>query len=351
MDRSLRAAGAADQVGVGQEGLVEGLRLGRGQVERIAETVDRAGAVVVVGGRVRDPVQPAAAHLVLHHHVADADLAGLDAEPDDAGEQPVLDRAVMPHRLGDGRPLERQIGVAGQRLGAGLRRRHPGVEVVVAHRAGVEGHLREARARVMRRAAGEGAGIVGDQVQLGLHPGHGIDHAAKRGDRERVHHRRGAELEVHRPAGGNGQLVHRGDAELGIDEQPFPVERDGLDLDRGAGVQRAEVAIGIEPVGVDPGHRAKREDNQDRHAPDHHLEGVRMGELGVVIGAVGAVGAISQREVDRHEQHRHDHDQHQQRRDDQKVALLSCDPALGRQNVELAAGKRECASRRQQEFR
>ncbi|WP_236638507.1 SURF1 family cytochrome oxidase biogenesis protein [Mangrovicoccus ximenensis] len=84
----------------------------------------------------------------------------------------------------------------------------------------------------MRGPPGEGAGFIRDQVELGLHPGHRVDHAAERRHREGVHHGGGGQAEIDRTAFRNDELVDRGDAVFRVDEQPFPVERHGLDLDR-----------------------------------------------------------------------------------------------------------------------
>src|SRR3546814_3592534 len=69
------------------------------------------------------------------------------------------------------------------------------------------------------------------------------------------------------------------DALIGVDEQPFPVERDDLDLDRPhlcrdrvSGRGAREWAIGVEQVGGDPGQRAKADDDEQWRRPDHQFE-------------------------------------------------------------------------------
>ena len=74
--------------------------------------------------------------------------------------------------------------------------------------------------------------MVGLQVKARHHSGHGVDLAAELRHEEAVHHARGGQLEADRRADRNGQLIDGRDALLGIDEQPFPVERDDLNPDR-----------------------------------------------------------------------------------------------------------------------
>src|SRR3546814_2338149 len=75
-----------------------------------------------------------------------------------------------------------------------------------------------------------------------------------------VHHRRGRDAEAHRMIHRQREFVHRRNALFGVDEQPFPVERYDLDVDRlcfgrnrlsGRGAR--ERAIGVEQVRRNPG--------------------------------------------------------------------------------------------------
>jgi hypothetical protein len=77
-------------------------------------------------------------------------------------------------------------------------------------------------------------GAVGLQLEPRVRPRHGVDLAADLRHQEAVHDARRRELEADRRAGRNGQPVDAGDALnlVGINEQPFPVERDHLDLER-----------------------------------------------------------------------------------------------------------------------
>jgi hypothetical protein len=95
---------------------------------------------------------------------------------------------------------------------------------------GRELHVGKARAAEVGGQAVVHARLVGDQVDLRLHAGHRVDLAAQLRDEEHVHHGVGRDLEVHRRAGRELDLVDRGDVLLRIDEQPLPVERHDLDL-------------------------------------------------------------------------------------------------------------------------
>ena len=76
------------------------------------------------------------------------------------------------------------------------------------------------------------ARLVGNQVQLGLHAGHGVDPAAQLRDEEGVHHGVGGHPEVDRGVDREGQLVDRRNAQLRIDEQPLPVQGNDIHLNR-----------------------------------------------------------------------------------------------------------------------
>src|SRR3546814_19851846 len=86
----------------------------------------------------------------------------------------------------------------------------------------------------------------------------------KRRDVEAVHHRRGRNAKAHRAVRGKREFVDRRDALIGVDEQPFPVERDDLDLDRPylcsdrlSRCGASERSLGVEQMGRDPGQGAE----------------------------------------------------------------------------------------------
>mmetsp|Transcript_39201 Transcript_39201/g.95296 ORF Transcript_39201/g.95296 Transcript_39201/m.95296 type:complete len:253 (-) Transcript_39201:37-795(-) len=184
-------------------------------------------------------------------------------------------------------------------------------------------------------------------MQLRLHARHRVDHAGQRGHVEGVHHRGRGELEVHRAVHRHGHLVDQGDALLGVDEQPFPVHRHRIDLQRlhigrqrpalGDAVQRAE---GVELVRADPRHRSERDDDQQRRAPDHQFELGRMVPVGRVGG--GTVRrAIAPCEPERQRDDRDDDQEHQRGRRDDQVGLLPGDVARRVHHHQVAPGQRE----------
>ena len=141
------------------------------------------------------------------------------------------------------------------------------------HRVHVEMHVGEAVAAEVARQAVERAGRVGLQVQLRRHAVHRVDHAAELRDEERVHHAGRGQREMHRHAGRDHQLVDARDVLVGVDEQPFPIERDDLDLERRR--LRCQRLGGIEVVRADPGHAAQQHDRQQRDRPDDQLDAGR----------------------------------------------------------------------------
>ncbi len=64
-----------------------------------------------------------------------------------------------------------------------------------------------------------------DSVQLRFHAGHGVDLTREGGHEERIHHRRRRDFEADRAVDRRGQLIYVADALIGVEEQPFPVQR------------------------------------------------------------------------------------------------------------------------------
>ncbi|WAP67987.1 hypothetical protein [Jiella pelagia] len=132
-----------------------------------------------------------------------------------------------------------------------------------------------------------------------------------------------------------------------IDEQPFPVQRHHLNLQRFlverdalAGGDLVERPVGIEQMRAHPGHRAQNDDDHQRDGPDDEFELGRVIPVGVI--ARRLVGcAIAPREIQRHEDHRQDDDQHQPGRDQQHVALARRDVAARKQQRGVAGTQDE----------
>jgi hypothetical protein len=196
----------------------------------------------------------------------------------------------------------------------------------------------------MRRQALVFAGMVEDAVQRGLHPRHGIDHPRHRRDVEGVHDRGRGQRELDRAIHRHGQFVDRGDALFGIDEQPFPIHRDDLDLQRLfildglLGADAVQRAIGIQQMRADPGQRAQADDDQQGDGPDHQFQLGRMVPVGVIAGLL-VRRAIAPGKPHRQRHDRDDDDQHQQRGLHQQVRLPRRDVARRPQHDRLAARK------------
>ena len=139
-----------------------------------------------------------------------------------------LDRAIGRRRHGLARLC--QFGVAGivERRPGAAHLRDPGVEIAGRHRFGDEPHLGKAVAAEICREAGKFARLVREQVEVGGHAAHRVDLAAELRHEERIHHRRRGEAEVDRGSGRHDQLIDRGNALIGVDEQPFPIERNDI---------------------------------------------------------------------------------------------------------------------------
>ncbi len=276
--------------------------------------------------------------------------AGCYAAIDDCIEQARRDRAVGAHSLALAGTFELQIGIAAERLAARPGLPDPSLEVGGAHAVELEMHAGEAGAAVVRGEAFVLARPVDDGMQLGLHGRHRVDLARQRRDVERIHHRGRGDAEAHWHVHRRGQFVHRGDAQLGIDEQPFPVEGDDLDVQRfdgcgrGACVQRA---VGVERVRADPRDRAQGNDDQQRRRPDHQFELDRMVPLRLV-RRVRVGRPVAPGEEQRQHDYRHDDEQHQQGRDDQQPRLLHGNIAGRVEHHRTATGQEAGGRKRQQ---
>ena len=138
-----------------------------------------------------------------------------------------------------------------------------------------------------------------------------------------------------------GQFVDGGDAVLRIDEQPFPIERDHIDLQRlNAFVHRlprldpVNGAVRIEKVSAGPGQGAQADDDQQGRSPDHDLQMGRVVPVRLVFRVLVRRPVLPGEEYgQRH--HWNDDDQHQQGGDHQQVALLLGDVAGGFQHDQI----------------
>ena len=162
-------------------------------------------------------------------------------------------------------------------------------------------------------------------MQLRDHSVHCGDHRAELRHEEHVHDGGRGQREVHRHPGGNDKLVHACNALLGVDEQPFPIERDDLHLDRFLG--RGNRFEGIEIVGSDPDHAAEKQDDQDRNAPDNRFDTAGIDEIGTI--ACPGIGRAKPPGEDQDRDDRGDHDyQHDAQRVEQDFCVRRADRPL-----------------------
>ncbi|MCY1299900.1 hypothetical protein D9M70_494460 [compost metagenome] len=182
-------------------------------------------------------------------------------------------------------------------------------------------------------------------MQRCLHAGHGVDLPRQRGDEEGIHHRRRGDLELDRAVDGGCHFVHGRDALLGVDEQPFPVQRHHFDHQRlsvgrhfAAFRQARERAVGVELVRADPGQGAERDDDKERRGPDQELQHGGVVPFRIVAGGLVA-GAVAPREQQGEDDDRDDDEQHQAGRDEDQVPLLHGHVARGREQHRIASGE------------
>src|SRR4029077_4422717 len=108
----------------------------------------------------------------------------------------------------------------------------PSVEIAGGHRLGDEPHVGKACAAEQCRKPGILTWPVGEQAQMRRHPAHRVDLTAELRDKEGIHHRRRSEPKFDGSSGGDDQLIDGRDARVGIDEQPFPIQRHDVDTQR-----------------------------------------------------------------------------------------------------------------------
>ena len=141
---------------------------------------------------------------------------------------------------------------------------------------------------------------------------------------------------MHRPADRHHQAIDAGDALLGIEEQPLPIERDDLHLQRlRAGYRR----IRIEPVRADPDHAPEEDHHQDRDRPDDQLDPPGKGPVGPVGGARVA-GTKPPGEGQRGEDRGYDDRQHDRQRVEHDLPIARPDRTR-RIHHPAAAGQRD----------
>src|SRR5579863_4724685 len=254
---------------------------------------------------------------------------------DDALEQLGRDRAIGRRRHGLARLC--QSGVAGivERGSRASRRRDPTVEIADGHRLDDEPHLGKPVAAEICRKAGILARPVRQQVEMGGHPPHRVDLAAELRHEEGIHHRCRCETKAHRRSRRYNQLIDRGNALIGVDEQPFPVERHDVDPERlgVCGDRRPRIQL----VRTDPGDPTQEDHDQRRDRPNDEVDTPLIGFIRAAAGAgIGRPVPPSERQGSN--DHRNDDHEHDRRCIDQKKPLCRRDRPLRIQYADLLTG-------------
>ncbi len=347
--------------GTDRRALSRAVRISRTRPERIragAEACDvaRPGAengsaarVLVVfklfGQHVVDSGETQSALVVDRHHLAHAHLDRVDAHVQDAQIEIGLKAGVVGDRRVFTGPFQREVGLAVERAAALAHLLHPLREVVLRQVVELEAHAGEPGAGIVGGKAVVDALLVDHRMQLRLHARHGVDLTGERGDEEGVHHRRGRDLEGDRTIDGRGKLVDSGAPVFEVEEQPFPVGGDDLDLERRDVLRHSlsfrdavKRAVGGEHVGGDPGDRSETDDDQKGGRPDEQLQLQRVIPVGFVSCIVPL--AIASGEIDRKAHDRQHDDEHQDGGQHDEVALLDCHVACWVQNDEVTASQK-----------
>ncbi len=143
---------------------------------------------------------------------------------------------------------------------------------------------------------------------------------------------------------GRHQVVDAGDPLVGVDEQPLPVHRHHLHVQRPGGLGRGQGFGGVQLVRTDPDHPAQEHDHQDRDRPDQQLQPPRIAPFGQV--ACARVGGAEPPGEGEGGDHRRDHDgqhDHQGVQGDQGIG--AADRPLGVEHVVAAARQHHCAGK------
>src|SRR5262249_1038690 len=179
----------------------------------------------------------------------------------------------------------RQLGVAGIVEGgsAASHLLEPRVEIGGRHRLDDEPHLGKAVAAEVCRQAGKLTRLVRKQVEMRGHAAHRVDLAAGLRHEERIHQRGGGEWKLDWRSGRDDQLIDSGDALIGVDEQPFPIERHDVHAEGSGfpGNRRARIQL----MGTDPNDPAQQDHGQRRDRPGDELDTLFIGFVRATAGA------------------------------------------------------------------
>ena len=90
-------------------------------------------------------------------------------------------------------------------------------------------------------------------------------------------------MELHRHAGRNDEVVDRGNVLVRINEEPSPIERHNLNLQRSGG--RFERLGRIQVVRSDPRHSAQEQDHKRGNRPDNQFDSSCINQLWAILGS------------------------------------------------------------------
>src|SRR5882757_914649 len=147
-------------------------------------------------------------------------------------EQPLLDRLERDRLRQDALLGKLNIALRGQVFSRPANLTEPVVKFRRRLRYDLEMHVGKPVAAYLSRKAAKGAGLVGCKMELRRHLVHSVDHAAELGHEECGHHAARGQREMDRRPSRNHQTIDAGDVLIGVDEQPFPVERYDLNIER-----------------------------------------------------------------------------------------------------------------------
>ena len=143
---------------------------------------------------------------------------------------------------------------------------------------------------------------------------------------------------MNRHAGRNHQLVDARDTLVRVDEEPLPIQRNDLDLERRR--LRCQRPGGIQVMRADPGHAAQQHDHQDGNGPDDELEPAGIGEIRQI--GRSCVGGSEPPGEGKGRGDRRDHDgEHDGERVDQDRLVGDPDHALRVEDGRLTCGQRD----------
>src|ERR1700722_5270240 len=189
---------------------------------------------------------------------------------EDLLEQSVGDRAESVRLRYDALLGELDIAFRRKLWSVRTRFAEPVIKVLLRLRLDFKMHVGESVAAYLSRKAAKDARVSGGEIELRPHPIHGVDHAAKLGDEEGGHHAARRQRKTDRRPGRNHQTIDAGDVLVGVNEQPFPVERHDLNVERL--FFRYKRLRGIKVMRADPGHPAEQHDGEQRNRPDDQFQ-------------------------------------------------------------------------------